>query len=474
MSFKKNFFKNLLIAGGYNYLSQLVTFVASLIISRILIPGDFGLVGLIAVFSGFITIFSDSGLSMAVIRSGYRQTYYRGLNFLSGLIGFLLFVAMLLLIYPISLFYSNTEILLPGIAIAFLFILKSLSIVPMAVLQKELRFGVAGRIFFISTLAGTVGTIVMAYAGFKYWSLIWSQYITALVSFLILYWHIPGLYTRTKFVVIIKSLALARVLIGRLLGFNIINYWARNADNLIVGKYYGTADLGIYNRAYMMLMLPLNLITGIFSSVLLPSFVKHKNEGGDIEQEYYFILKVISFINLPIAIMLILFPQALVTLLWGENWINVASLLPYFGLLVMTQTLVSTLASIMVMHKLEKQLMYTGWINAVFIVSGIILGATISLNAIAAFYSLAYILLVLPLYIFYVFNYKLKKQQNVLRFWLPKLFLSIYIWTGIYFSLFPLILSGLIIWVIVLFIDSRKEILLIKNRLHPMLSRIIS
>ena len=221
-----------------------------------------------------------------------------------------------------------------------------------------------------------------------------------------------------------------------------------------------------------MLMMPLNLITSIFSSVMLPSLTKHKNNGGDVETEYYFMLKVISLINIPIAFILILFPEPLVRILWGNNWIDVAHLLPYFGELVLTQTLVSTLASIMVLQKLEKHLMYTGWINAVFMVSGIIFGATISLTAIAAFYSLSYIVLVLPLYIFYIFNYKLRINMQVLKFWLPKLFLSIFIWLGIYLAVFPVVLSGLTLWVALIFWDVRKELVIISNWLLPKLSRI--
>ena len=458
MSFRKNFFKNLLISGGYNYLTQLVTFVASFITSRLLSPGDFGIVGLIAVFSGFITIFSDSGLSMAVIRSGYKHTYYRGLNYLSILIGCGLCIAMILLMYPMALFYENTDIVLPGIAIAFLFIIKSLSVVPMAVLQKELRFGASGRILFISTFCGTLSTIIMAYAGLKHWSLIWSQYITAIVSFIILYFYAPGLLAKTRAKTIKKSFVLAKTLIKSLVGFNIINYWARNADNLIVGKYYGTSDLGIYNRAYMMLMMPLNLITGIFSAVLLPSFVKHKNEGGDVESEYYFILKIISLINLPVAIILILFPQQLVELLWGNNWLKVAALLPYFGLLVMTQTLISTLGSIMVVQKEERSLMYAGWVGAAFMVIGIVFGATISLNGIAAFYSLAYILLVLPFNVIYIIKSKLRFISSLYIFWLPKIILSIIMWLAIYNNLHWLLISGLLIWVALTFANARIEI----------------
>ncbi|QEC68028.1 oligosaccharide flippase family protein [Panacibacter ginsenosidivorans] len=471
MSFKKTFLRNLFVSGGFTYLAQLVTFLASFITSRLLSPKDFGLVGLIAVFSGFITIFSDSGISMAVIRSPFKETYYRGLHYLSIIIGACLTVISILLIYPIALFYDNRDIILPGIAIAFLFIIKSFSIVPIAVLQKELRFGAAGRAVFISTLIGTISTIVMAFTGFKFWSLIWSQYVTAVISGILLYSNSSAIFKKTKLSVVKKSFLLAKRLIGSLIGFNMINYWARNADNLIVGKYYGTAELGIYNRAYMMLQIPLNLITGIFSTVLLPSFIKHKEAGGDMEQEYYFILKIISILNLPVAIILLLFPDKLVMILWGPNWIAVAKLLPYFGLLVLTQTLTSTQASILVILKFEKDLMFLGWINSAFMVTGIIIGATISLTSIAAFYSLSYILLVLPLYIFYLFNYKLRSGRNALRFWLPKLFLSAFIWSGIYYSVFPIVLCGLILWTIIILWDARSGLAIVSKRFLPGLSK---
>jgi len=365
---------------------------------------------------------------------------------------------MIVLIYPISFFYTNRELILPGIAIAFLFIIKSLSVVPMAVLQKELRFGFVGRILLISTLIGTFSSIIMAYGGFKYWSLIWSQYITAIVSSFILYKSTPGLYTKTRIAVIKKSFLFARTLISSLMGFNVVNYWARNADNLIVGKYYGTADLGIYNRAYMMLMMPLNLITGIFSSVLLPSFVKHKREGGDIESEYYFILKVISLVNFPVSVILLLFPQKLVLLLWGQSWISVANLLPYFGLLVLTQTLTSTLGNLLVLQKEEKTLIITGWVSSIFMVAGIIIGSFFSLWFIAALYTLAYLLLVLPFSITYVFFIKLKFVKGIVEFWVPRIFLSLIMWFAIYKDIYNLLFIAVIIWVIMMLWEARLSI----------------
>jgi len=225
----------------------------------------------------------------------------------------------------------------------------------------------------LAGMAGAViSTIVMAFAGLGYWSLIWSQFINSCIITLLVYRSAGFVKLSMRKAVVIKSFKLAKSLIASIAGFNTINYWARNSDNLIVGKFYGTSSLGIYNRAYVMLTLPLTLITGIFSSVIYPSLVKLKKENGDVEGEYYFMLKIIALLNLPIAIILICLPHYFVALLWGKNWMAVADLLPYFGLLVMTQTLISTIGNIMVIENHEKALMYSGWIGAACMIAGII------------------------------------------------------------------------------------------------------
>ncbi|MBV9963276.1 MAG: oligosaccharide flippase family protein [Parafilimonas sp.] len=457
MSFKKNFFRNIFVYGSYSFSTQLVSFLASLITSRLLLPSDFGLIGLITVFSNFIIIFSDSGISYAVIRSQYKSTYHRALNSISVIIGILLCFVFVLLVYPISYFYKDATLVLPSFVIAFLFIARSFNTIPVALLQKELKFSAAGKILLTATVASTISTIILAYAGFGYWSLIWSQYVNSIVTTIIVY-RKKGSWFSFRKPVLIKSFQLTKILIGSVTGFNSVNYWARNSDNLIVGKFYGSGDLGIYSRAYLMLMMPLNIVSSLFSSVLYPSLVKHKHEGGNVENEYYFILKIISLLNILLAFVLIVFPGLFVKILWGENWMPVANLLPYFGLLVMTQTLMSTLGPLMVLEKKEKALMYAGWVSAAIMIGGIIYGATVSLTAIAAFYALVYILLVLPIYIFFMIGYKLRFTSHLLSFWLPKLFLSFLIWIGLYFSFPKIVVTGFILWILVVFWDTRKEV----------------
>ncbi|HEY2728248.1 MAG TPA: oligosaccharide flippase family protein, partial [Parafilimonas sp.] len=349
MSFKKKFFRNVLIYGSYIFSTQFIIFLTSLVTSRLLLPADFGLVALITVFSNFISIFSDSGISYAVIRSGYSFTYYRGLNTISLLLGIILCIVFSALIYPIALFYKSTAIILPGVAIAFLFIARSLNIVPIAIMQKQLKFSASGKPVFIATIISACCTVIMALAGLSYWSLIWAQFINSFVTTILVYKKFPGKKLSFYKPVLIKSYRLTKSLIGNIIGFNTVSYWSKNSDNLIVGKFYGSSDLGIYNRAYLMLTLPLNLVSGLFSSVLYPSLVRHKNEGGDVETEYYFILKIIALLTFPVAIILILFPDLFVKILWGKNWMMVAKLLPYFGLMVMTQTINSTIGSLLIL-----------------------------------------------------------------------------------------------------------------------------
>src|SRR5688500_2774423 len=97
MSFKKVLIKNILISGGYNYLAQAISFFSSVIVSRLLSPESYGFVGIITIFTGFLSIFSDSGISLAIIRSNFLYTYHKSVETLALVIGVSLFIITSLL-----------------------------------------------------------------------------------------------------------------------------------------------------------------------------------------------------------------------------------------------------------------------------------------------------------------------------------------------------------------------------------------
>ncbi len=437
MSFKKAFFKNVLVSGSYNYLSQLIVFLSSFITARLLLPENYGLVGLITVFTGFISVFADSGLSLAVIKSDFGRSYHKGMDGLALFTGVILFFLTSLLAWPIAIFYDNHNLILPTIVLSFTFITRSLSIVRSALLSKDLRFDDIGKLTLISTLLSIILTIILAYVGAEHWAIIIPQLLTTIFAFFYYESKIKLGYHLYPLKYVKIAYRHTRRSIKTLLGFNLVNYWSRNSDNLIVGKVYGVNDLGIYNRAYSLLTLPLSLITGLMGTVLYPSLKKLKVEGGDINTEYIFVLKIISILVYPIAFIFILFPQQLVLLLWGENWMEVGTLLPYFGLLIFGQSLLSTTGNILVLLSKEKTLMISGWYGAFFTIAGISIGAFYSLQAIAQFYSLAFILFVLPFNMIYIFYNALRfNLKELLIFWLPIILISIGIWISCYYDHF--------------------------------------
>jgi O-antigen/teichoic acid export membrane protein len=459
MSFKKTLLKNILVSGGYNYLSQAISFLSSIIVSRLLTPESYGFVGIIAVFTGFLSIFSDSGISLAVIRSTYQYTYYKAVDTLALFVGTSLCLTTCLLAYPISLFFRNSALILPTIIMSFTFILRSMTLVRGALIVKQMKFAWSGLISLKTTIFTVLGTILLAYSGAGYWSLVIPQTLSGLVMLFLQERKLKfgfHFYSKRYIAVAFRQ---TRKTIGNLMGFNVVNYWSRNADNLLVGRMYGTNDLGIYARAYNLLTFPLSLITGLIGTVLFPSLNKIKDSDEAVRKEYLFILKLIGFISFPVAFVLLLFSDKLVYLLWGEAWMGVAVFLPYFGLLLLSQSLLSTIGNILVLMKREEVLRISGWISAAIILSAIIFGASISLVAIAQFYSLAFIAVVLPYHLIFVYIRVLKFSPGaMISFWGPNILFSIAIWFTCYFHLEFVRIILLILFLIVMIFNARNEV----------------
>lgn len=470
MSFKRNFFKNIITYGGYNYIGQALTFFSSVVMARLLVPSDYGFYIIIMIFAGFINMFTDAGLSYAVIRSDYGRTYHHALNNLSGLIGILLYVIMLILAYPISLFYDEPDLVVPTIVLSSIFIFNSLRVVPQNILAKKLDFNTIGQVNLLSLIVLIGSQIILAFLGFSYWALIISLVISDLFKCILFYKKAKFPFTFNAFYKIKVAFKKAKSLVKYLSIFNLIDYWTRTTDNLLIGKFYGTHSLGLYDKGYKLLQMSTGIITGIFGTVLFPSLKKHQSEGGDVNKEYEDILGIISLLSFPIALILMLIPKQLTLILWSETWIGAADFLPYFGVLILAQTLIFTTGNMFILLNKEKTFMYLGVIMSSFVVGSIIVGSLYSVLHIIRFYALFYLVVVIPI-VLYVGFYKsfLFSGKRILSFWLPKLLLLIGLVFSVWFGTiqYTSILLGL--YFIHLILYQRKMILaflgILKNRI---------
>ncbi|MFO7669629.1 MAG: oligosaccharide flippase family protein [Bacteroidales bacterium] len=459
MSFRKTFFKNVIILGGYSYSNQIIKFLATIVLSRLLLPEEYGFIALITVFTGFISQFSDAGLSFIVIRSDYKERFYQMMHYLSFIIGILLFLILLLLAYPITLFYKDSALLMPTIVLGANFVLQSLTIVPYGILQKKLDFNGLGLIDFLSSIFEILMMILLAFLGFSYWSLVIPT-VLGTIARIFMYYSKTGLkfqILKRKYLVV--GFRKARSIIGNLTGFNLVNYWSRNMDNLVIGRVYGADSLGIYNRAYRLLSMVTGIITSLFGKVLYPSLKDLSNKGGDVKKEYFNLLGVISLANFPIAVVLIFFSEPLVRILWSETWIKVAQLLPYVGILILTQTLNSTSGNIYILYNKENMLFRVGIPTSLAVIGAILWGAFYSYVHVLLFYTITIVCFDIPVNLVYGFKKSFGySTKEIIYFWMPKLLLSVVLIISVWYNFLMINLITCGVYLVHLIIKQRQDI----------------
>ncbi len=447
MGFKKDFIRNTARFGSYTYMVQIIEFVSTIVLSRLISPEEYGFVALIIIFSGFIFVLTNVGIKHAIIRNDYDKAKTKRFFSLSIWIGLTLFVFFTLLAYPIALFYDNMELILPTIVMGFIFIFESVSFVPGSLATKELKFNILGSASVIKTIFQVILMIILAFLGFSYWSLIIPLTLSPLVKFIYLSRKMdvsPAFYTFHDAYDLLKEI---RSLVGSITISGIFNYWSRNIDNLLIGKFFGDASLGLYNRAYRFIYLATRLVTTVFGIVLFPSLKKLKDEGGNVNKEFLTILGGLSIFNYPIGFALILLAKPIVLILWGEDWTGVIQFLPYVGILILIQTIFSATSDFYVLQNKEKTVLKLSIISTVLSIIAIIFGVFYSALHVIIFYTLANLILI-PVQVIIGFYKALKFNiQELLAFWAPKFIMGLLL---VYFTYFDHYIGLVIIAVIYL------------------------
>lgn len=432
MSFKKVFFTNISTLALYNYLSIGIEFLATIVLSRLLLPEEYGFVAMITVFANFIRLFSNIGIGTAVIRSNYRYTYHKHLFSLSIWLGITLCLSLSLLSYPIALFFKNKALILPTIVVSLKFVFDAFNYISIAILSKKLKFRIVGKNRLLGSSIQIFLMILFAFMGFSYWSLIIPLIIAPIIQygFLRKYVDLPiriyGWKAAKRMIYRIKSL------MGNLSLTNLIGYWSSNADKMIIGRMYMQADLGLYNRAFRFLQISNRLITSIFSSALLPSLKKLADEGGDTQKEFMDIIRIITLFNFPLILLMVIFPEELVSILWGNNWTGVATFLPYVGIIIIFTSIVKVMNSVFLLYGKEQNLFLITLVRSIVTIALIIIGGFFSIMHIIKFLTLGYVLFTVPLNIYYgfykSFHFNIKK---ILYFWIPALLFGILLFISI-------------------------------------------
>lgn len=325
MNLKSKVKTSLLWTFGDQIVSQVALLLFGILLARMLSPSIFGVVGMVTIFSNFAVLFIDMGFGVALIQKiDATEEHFSSVFWLNLLIGILLYVFFYSIAPLISQFYNIPDLIIFVRVICLTFIITSLTSVQSNLLVRDLHFKKKVIFNWIAILLGYIVAFILAYRNYGAWSLVWMTLITASTNS-ILYWITSKWYP--KFVFSFSKIKELSKLGLNVLGDTSINYWSRNYDNFIIGRVLGSSDLGLYTRAYSLMLLPLRNLTSVFSKVMFPAFSKKQNDLPTIKYHYLNIIKHIALVSFPLMIGLSLVSKEFVLLVFGIKWVKMIPIL---------------------------------------------------------------------------------------------------------------------------------------------------
>jgi O-antigen/teichoic acid export membrane protein len=292
---------------------------AAILLARLLAPEDYGLIGMVAIIVGFLGMFQYLGLSTATVR--WAELNHSQVNALFWMnIGLSAAIMVLTLASAplVAWFYHEPRLIGITAGYAVIVLLTGLSIQHEAILMRQMRFGVTAVIEIAAMAIGLCVATIAAWSGAGYWALVINQFVLALVSIVGVWtackWR-PGLPARGADVRSMLSYG------GNLTGFNMMSYFSRNVDNALIGKFWGPYQLGIYSRAYQMLLMPMAQINGPLMSVAVPALSRLADSPARYRAAYIKILEKIAMVTMPGVVFMIATSDWLVVFLLGALWL---------------------------------------------------------------------------------------------------------------------------------------------------------
>ena len=311
--------------------NQAISFTVSLILARILLPAEFGLIGMVAIFIAIGNTLLNSGLTQSLIRSKeLDQEDYSTVFYFNLLISLILYFIIYFLAPLIAEFYDQ-EILINILRLYCLtFVISAFGAVQLARLTKIMDFRTQTIIAIPASIVGGVTGIYMAYNDYGVWSLVWSSIITIAASTLQLWvysqWSPALVFSFSKF----KdhfNFGYKLTLSG------LIDKIFNNLFLIVIGKFFSPAQVGFYTRAETMKQLPVTNISTALNKVTFPLFATIQDDDIRLKKIYKRLMKMVLFVIAPVLVLLAVLAEPTFRFLFTEKWLPAV---PYFQILCAT------------------------------------------------------------------------------------------------------------------------------------------
>lgn len=295
-----------------------ISFLFLIFMARLLLPADYGMVGMLAVFIALADAFVNCGFGQAIIRKQDRTQTDESTVYYFSITASLICYAIIYIIAPfVGDFYNMPELSPLLRFLGLKIVISSLSSMHVLRYSIELNFKKPSIVKVCSNILSGIIGLYLAFSGYGVWALAIQQVLMALFS-TILYiiisnWQPIWVFSWSSFREMFSFGS-------RLLGANLLNILYANMSAIFIGKAYSSADLGLYSKGQEMASYPSDILYGIVSAVSYPLLCTMQTDKNKMSMSYRQIIKIISFIIFPVMTIVCVLSQPIIITLFGEKW----------------------------------------------------------------------------------------------------------------------------------------------------------
>lgn len=313
--------------------SQVVNFIVSIVLARLLSPNDYGTIALITIFINLSNVFIQAGFNTSLIqKKNTDELDYSTVFYVSLVLATILYCILFLMAPYIAKFYGQPILIKALRVISINLFFGALNSIQIAIISKKMQFKkLFYRSFGATTVSGILG-VIMAYSGFGIWALVFQQILNQVISTVVMWFTLKW---RPQFIFSFKRLRNLFSFGWKILISNLINTLFLNIRDIIIGRVYSSTILGYFNRGKQFPSLIITNIDGTIQSVMLPTYSAEQDDKERIKNMVEKSINISSFLIFPMMIGMYILAEPLVLILLTDKWLGCVPFLKIFSLTYM-------------------------------------------------------------------------------------------------------------------------------------------
>lgn len=381
-------------AGISQFARVVFQFVALAVLSRLLAPEAFGLLAMAGVVTTFAMLLRDMGTASAIIQRETLDTELLDTVFWFNVcLGAALGIIVIGLSRPLALAFGEPRLSGVLAALAISFPISSSSAVHQALLERASRFQTLAQMEIASSFIALALSVLAALKGFGAYSLVVNAVSTIAITSLMLWLRAPWKPTARWSA---KQFRLLWGFSGNLASFQVLNYFARNADTMLIGRELGAMDLAWYNTGYKVMLFPITSLSSVVSRAMFPVLSRSQSNNVAFGALYLKTVAAIALVTAPLMAALWAVRVPFVQVVFGDRWLPVAQVIAWLSPVGLIQSLLTTVGLVYMGKGQTRLMMWWGLCASGLAVLAIIVGLRWGYLGVARSYALVNIVLIIP------------------------------------------------------------------------------